>query len=148
MKRYDQYCPIACSLGLVGERWTLLVVRELFSGPKRYTDLAEHLPGIGTNILADRLKELEAAGIEFDVTGRLSLNATRFAGTLAPRLVHEGVRLGAPHPVQEIGVPAPFTAARVGIPEQPPRLLLPGGRAHDGQAGSARSRGQTFPGRR
>ena len=63
MKRYDQYCPIACSLGLVGERWTLLVVRELMHGPKRYTDLLDHLPGIGTNILADRLKELESAGL-------------------------------------------------------------------------------------
>jgi DNA-binding HxlR family transcriptional regulator len=62
-KRYDQYCPIACSLSLVGERWTLLVVRELMYGPKRYTDLAEHLPGIGTNILAARLKELEASGL-------------------------------------------------------------------------------------
>ena len=63
MKRYDQYCPIACSLGLVGERWTLLVVRELLHGPKRYTDLAAKLPGIGTNVLADRLKELESAGL-------------------------------------------------------------------------------------
>jgi DNA-binding HxlR family transcriptional regulator len=63
MKRYDQYCPIAHSLGLVGERWTLLVIRELFAGPKRYTDLAAHLPGIGTNVLADRLKELETAGL-------------------------------------------------------------------------------------
>ena len=63
MKRYDQYCPIACSLGLVGERWTLLVVRELMHGPKRYTDLVDGLPGIGTNILAARLKELEAAGL-------------------------------------------------------------------------------------
>ena len=62
-KRYDQYCPIACSLGLVGERWTLLVVRELMGGPKRYTDLAADLPGIGTNILAARLRELEATGL-------------------------------------------------------------------------------------
>ena len=62
-KRYDQYCPIACSLGLVGERWTLLVVRELMHGPKRYTDLVDGLHGIGTNILAVRLKELEAAGL-------------------------------------------------------------------------------------
>ena len=43
MKRYDQYCPIACSLSLVGERWTLLVVRELMHGPKRYTDLVAGL---------------------------------------------------------------------------------------------------------
>jgi DNA-binding HxlR family transcriptional regulator len=62
-KRYDQYCPIACALGLVGERWTLLVVRELMHGPKRYTDLVDGLHGIGTNILAARLKELEAAGL-------------------------------------------------------------------------------------
>ena len=63
MKRYDQYCPIACALGLVGERWTLLVARELMNGPKRYTDLVDGLPGIGTNILAARLKDLEAAGL-------------------------------------------------------------------------------------
>jgi DNA-binding HxlR family transcriptional regulator len=62
-KRYDQYCPIAHALDLVGDRWALLVVRELMHGQKRYTDLAASLPGIGTNVLAARLKELEAAGI-------------------------------------------------------------------------------------
>jgi DNA-binding HxlR family transcriptional regulator len=63
MKRYDQYCPVAHALGLVGERWALLVVRELLHGPKRYTDLADGLPGIGTNVLASRLRDLEAAGV-------------------------------------------------------------------------------------
>jgi DNA-binding HxlR family transcriptional regulator len=62
-KRYDQYCPVAHALQLVGERWALLVVLELMRGPKRYTDLVEHLPGIGTNILASRLRDLEACGI-------------------------------------------------------------------------------------
>ena len=62
-KSYEQYCPVAHALDLVGERWALLVVRELMRGPKRYTDLAEHLPGIGTNILASRLRDLEAGGI-------------------------------------------------------------------------------------
>jgi DNA-binding HxlR family transcriptional regulator len=62
-KRYDQYCPVAHALELVGERWSLLLVRELMNGPKRYTDLAEHLPGIGTNILASRLRDLEACGV-------------------------------------------------------------------------------------
>ena len=63
-KRYDhQYCPIAHALELVGERWALLIVRELLSGPKRYTDLAAELPGIGTNILAGRLRDLEASGV-------------------------------------------------------------------------------------
>jgi DNA-binding HxlR family transcriptional regulator len=60
---YDQYCPIAHALDLVGERWALLVVRGLMQGPKRYTDLAEHLPGIGTNILAARLRSLEECGV-------------------------------------------------------------------------------------
>jgi DNA-binding HxlR family transcriptional regulator len=63
MRRYDQYCPIAHALQVVGERWTLLVVRELAAGPKRYTDLAAGLPGIGTNILAGRLRDLESEGI-------------------------------------------------------------------------------------
>jgi DNA-binding HxlR family transcriptional regulator len=62
-KRFDQYCPIAHALSLVGERWALLIVRELLRGEKRYTDLAAGLPGIGTNILADRLRELEQAGV-------------------------------------------------------------------------------------
>jgi DNA-binding HxlR family transcriptional regulator len=62
-RTYDQYCPIAHALGAVGERWSLLIVRELLHGQRRYTDLAEALPGIGTNILAARLRELEAAGV-------------------------------------------------------------------------------------
>jgi DNA-binding HxlR family transcriptional regulator len=62
-KHYDHYCPVAHALDLVGDRWALLVVRELMPGPKRYTDLVEHLPGIGTNILASRLRDLEAGGV-------------------------------------------------------------------------------------
>jgi DNA-binding HxlR family transcriptional regulator len=62
-KHYDQYCPVAHALDVVGDRWALLVVRELMLGPKRYTDLADGLPGIGTNILAARLRDLEAAGV-------------------------------------------------------------------------------------
>jgi DNA-binding HxlR family transcriptional regulator len=62
-KRYEQYCPVAHALELVGERWSLLIVRELLTGPKRYTDLAGAVPRIGTNVLAARLKELEGCGI-------------------------------------------------------------------------------------
>jgi DNA-binding HxlR family transcriptional regulator len=62
-KRFDQYCPMAHALSLIGERWALLVVRELLKGPKRYTDLVDGLPGIGTNVLATRLRELEQAGV-------------------------------------------------------------------------------------
>jgi len=63
VKHYCQYCPVAHSLDVIGERWSLLIVRDLMGGPKRYTDLAGGLPGIGTNILASRLKDLEAAGV-------------------------------------------------------------------------------------
>jgi DNA-binding HxlR family transcriptional regulator len=63
MKHYDQYCPMAHALDMVGDRWELLIIRELFQGPRRYTDLAEGLPGIGTNILAARLRDLEACGV-------------------------------------------------------------------------------------
>src|SRR6266540_6824937 len=62
-KHYDHYCPVAHALDLVGDRWALLVVRELMPGPKRYTDLVEHLPVIGTNILASRLRDLESGGL-------------------------------------------------------------------------------------
>jgi DNA-binding HxlR family transcriptional regulator len=62
-RSYSQYCAIARALDLVGERWTLLLVRELLLGPMRYADLLEDLPGIGTNLLARRLQDLEQAGI-------------------------------------------------------------------------------------
>ncbi len=63
MKRYGQYCPVAHALDQVGDRWELLIVRELMLGQRRYTDLAEALPGIGSNILTSRLRDLEHAGI-------------------------------------------------------------------------------------
>src|SRR3954470_14657421 len=63
VKRYEQYCPMAHALDLVGDRWALLVIRELMHGPKRYTDLVDHLHGIGTNILAARLRDLERNGV-------------------------------------------------------------------------------------
>ncbi|MDT3446498.1 MULTISPECIES: winged helix-turn-helix transcriptional regulator [unclassified Pseudofrankia] len=63
MKRYGQVCPIARSLDVVGERWSLLLVRELTLGPRRYRDLAAGLPGIPSNVLASRLKDLQGAGV-------------------------------------------------------------------------------------
>jgi DNA-binding HxlR family transcriptional regulator/putative sterol carrier protein len=62
-RTYSQYCGLAHALDLVGERWALLVVRELLLGPKRFTDLAGGLPGIGTNVLSTRLRELEREGL-------------------------------------------------------------------------------------
>jgi DNA-binding HxlR family transcriptional regulator/putative sterol carrier protein len=63
MRSYQQFCPAARALDVVGERWSLLVVRDLLTGPKRYTDLQEGLPGIGPNVLSDRLRSLEGAGL-------------------------------------------------------------------------------------
>jgi DNA-binding HxlR family transcriptional regulator len=62
-RRYGQYCGLAKALELVGGRWSLLIVRELLTGPKRYTELQHGLPGIPTNILSSRLRELEEAGL-------------------------------------------------------------------------------------
>ena len=64
MRSYGQYCSIAKALDVVGDRWTLLIIRELLiRGACRYTDLKDGLPGIATNLLADRIRELESAGL-------------------------------------------------------------------------------------
>ena len=62
-RSYDQYCPFARSLDVLGERWTLLVIRELLLGPRRFSDLLDGLPGIGPNVLTARLKLLQEEGI-------------------------------------------------------------------------------------
>lgn len=62
-RTYGQYCGFSRALELVGERWALLIVRDLLVGPKRFSDLQRGLPGIPTNILTARLKELEEAGL-------------------------------------------------------------------------------------
>jgi DNA-binding HxlR family transcriptional regulator len=61
-RRYREESGLAAALDVVGRRWTLLLVRELLSGPKRYGELLAALTGIGTNLLVNRLRELEAAG--------------------------------------------------------------------------------------
>jgi len=63
MRTYGDGCAIARGLDLVGERWALLVVRELLLGPKRYTDLRRGLPNASPNVLSERLRELERAGV-------------------------------------------------------------------------------------
>jgi DNA-binding HxlR family transcriptional regulator len=62
-KSYGQYCGLARALDVVGGRWSLLIVRELLVGPARYRDLLAGLPGIATNLLAERLRDLEEAGV-------------------------------------------------------------------------------------
>src|SRR5689334_14040601 len=62
-RNYKQFCGLARALDRVGERWTLLIVRNLLLGPRRYSDLLEGLPGITTNLLAARLREMERTGL-------------------------------------------------------------------------------------
>jgi DNA-binding HxlR family transcriptional regulator len=63
VKTYGQYCGLAKALDVIGDRWTLLIVRELLIGESRYTDLLKGLPGIATNLLATRLAGMEEAGL-------------------------------------------------------------------------------------
>lgn len=63
MKRYQQYCGLAKALDVVGGRWTLLIIRDLLLGPRRYGEIRASLPGLTTNLLAARLKEMEEAEI-------------------------------------------------------------------------------------
>ena len=81
-RSYDQYCGLARALDVVGERWTLLVIRNLLLGPQRYSDLLRGLPGITTNLLAKRLQEMETMGLVERATG--------VGETAAYRLTDEG----------------------------------------------------------
>lgn len=82
-RSYDQHCAAARALDLVGDRWTLLVVRELLAGPRRYTDLHADLPGVSTDMLAGRLKDME--GAELVTRRRLPPPASAFVYELTPR---------------------------------------------------------------
>ena len=62
-RTYGQHCGLAAAMDLVGQRWSMLIVRDLTPGPRRFTDLFEGLPGIATDVLAERLRELESAGV-------------------------------------------------------------------------------------
>ena len=91
-RSYGQYCTVARALDVVGERWTLLLVRELSTGPKRFKDLLEGLPGIATNLLAARLKTLEGEGIVRRATlpppaGSNVYELTELGGSLEPVIV-------------------------------------------------------------
>jgi DNA-binding HxlR family transcriptional regulator len=82
MRSYDEYCAIAKSLDVVGDRWTLLIVRELeLRGASRYTDLRNGLPGIASNLLAERLRELEGAGVITRVDAPPPIATTLFSLT-------------------------------------------------------------------
>lgn len=80
-RSYGQFCGLARSLDVIGGRWTLLIVRELLNGPARYGRLMEGLPGIATNLLADRLRELEGVGV---VQRSLDLDSNTVVYSLTP----------------------------------------------------------------
>jgi DNA-binding HxlR family transcriptional regulator len=84
-RSYQQQCGLALSLDVIGERWALLLLRELLAGPCRYNQLARALPGIGTNLLAQRLKDLEADGLIRRADGRYQL--TELGMELEPALL-------------------------------------------------------------
>lgn len=88
-RSYQQYCGLASGLDIVGERWTLLIIRELLMGPARYSDFIANLPGLGTNLLAERLKFLVAKGVlrQVDTRGpgaRLAYELTPTGEQLRP----------------------------------------------------------------
>ncbi len=122
-RSYDQYCAVARGLDVIGDRWTLLLVRDLLLGPKRYKDLLAGLPGIGTNLLADRLHELEGAGlIERTVlpppAGSTVYQLTEAGQALEPAVValgRWGARfLGAPKKT-DVMVPRAYFVAMRGV---------------------------------
>lgn len=80
-RSYGQYCGLARALDVVGDRWNLLIVRQLLMAPARYRELLEGLPGVATNLLADRLRDLEAAGV---IERRLAQEANAIAYALTP----------------------------------------------------------------
>jgi DNA-binding HxlR family transcriptional regulator len=101
MRSYGQYCAVAKALDVIGDRWNLLVIRELLlRGASRYTDLQGGLPGIATNLLAERLRALEQAGVVTREEAPPPVATTLFSLTergaqLAP-VVRELARWGAP----------------------------------------------------
>jgi len=92
-KKYGQPCPVAKTLELIGDRWTLLIVRDLLPGTRRFQDLLESLPGIAPNMLSDRLKLMEEHGL---ITRRFySEHPPRAEYELSPKGKELGIIVGA-----------------------------------------------------
>ncbi|WP_049570291.1 winged helix-turn-helix transcriptional regulator [Streptomyces sp. SBT349] len=111
-RSYDQYCAVARALDAVGERWSLLIVRELLRGPQRYTDLHADLPGVSTDILATRLRQLESEGLV--ERHRLERPANAVAYRLTPRgqALRHVVDALAAWGLDALGEPRPTDAVR------------------------------------
>jgi DNA-binding HxlR family transcriptional regulator len=91
-RSYQQFCGVARALDVVGERWTLLIVRNLLLGPRRYSDFLAELPGITTNLLAKRLRELEAGGLvaRRETAGAAAYELTERGAALEPVVIELG----------------------------------------------------------
>ncbi|MGZ3528953.1 MAG: winged helix-turn-helix transcriptional regulator, partial [Vulcanimicrobiaceae bacterium] len=101
MRTYGQFCALAKGLDLIGDRWTLLIVREIMSrGRARYTELRNGLPGIASNLLSERLRDMEADGILTRVEAPPPVATTLYAlterGNALRPILHEIGRCGAP----------------------------------------------------
>jgi DNA-binding HxlR family transcriptional regulator len=126
MKKYGQYCPMAHALDVVGERWSLLIVRELLEeGPLRYTDLHCRLGGCGTNILAARLKQLEQGGVVHrrqlpPPAASTVYELTEYGEALRP-VLHELAHWGA----RSLGPPVASDALETGWLAGALRIALP-----------------------
>jgi DNA-binding HxlR family transcriptional regulator len=94
-RSYSQACSLAFALDLIGERWTWLIIRALLTGPKRYGELLEQLPGIGTNLLSDRMKTLVRHGVaEKSGKGRQSAYSLTALGEELRPITHQLIRWG------------------------------------------------------
>jgi DNA-binding HxlR family transcriptional regulator len=102
MRSYGQYCPIAKTAEIIGDRWTLLIVRDLLTGNSRFNDIARGLPGISRPLLASRLRQLQAQGLVAHAEGGYRLTA---AGEELRPLVFQmaewGARWAFPEPEPE-----------------------------------------------
>jgi len=141
-RAYGQYCGFARALEVVGERWALLVVRDLLVGPKRFTDLLRGLPGIPSNVLTARLKELEHAGV---VRRRLqprpargvAYELTEYGLQLEPVVIELGrwgaKALGDPRPDETITEDSLVTALRTTFQPDAARGVHAGFELHVGE---------------
>lgn len=88
-KSYEQHCPMATALDFVGDRWTILILRELLGGPARFQDLKDGLPGIATNLLTERLRRMETDGIVRRTDGSAGIYALTETGEAIRTAVEE-----------------------------------------------------------
>ena len=118
-RRYGQACTLAHALDLVGERWALLVVRELLLGPKRFTDLQAGMPGVSRNVISQRLRELQDCGVIAHQklgppTRAWVYELTEWGRELEPALVHLA-RWGSRSPLYDPALPVSVDAVALAL---------------------------------